>query len=46
MVYFFGYVGTTLMDCITHPIYMVRVIILLVAAFIISKISLKITNIE
>ena len=46
MVYFFGYVGTTLMDCITHPIYMVRVIILLVAAFIISKISFKITNIE
>ena len=46
MVYFFGYIGTTLMDCITHPVYMVRVIVLLVAAFVISKITLKITNLE
>lgn len=41
MVYFWGYIGTTLIECLTHPIYLVRIIIMLILAYIISKIVNK-----
>lgn len=46
MVYFWGYIGTTLIESLTHPIYLVKIILMLVAAFIISKIVTKYLNIE
>lgn len=41
MVYFWGYIGTTLIECFTHPIYLVRILFLLLAAFVISKVVNK-----
>ncbi len=41
MVYFWGYIGTTFIECLTHPIYLVRILVLLVMAYIISKIVNK-----
>lgn len=41
MVYFWGYIGTTLLESITHPIYLLRIGLLLVLAYIISKMANK-----
>ena len=41
MVYFWGYIGTTLIECLTHPIYLVKILIMLVFAYIISKVINK-----
>lgn len=41
MVYFWGYIGTTLIECLTHPVYLVKVLLLLVGALVISKIANK-----
>lgn len=41
MVYFWGYIGTTLLESITHPVYLLRIGGLLLAAFVISKIVNK-----
>lgn len=41
MVYFWGYIGTTLLESITHPIYLLRICILLLIAYIISKVVNK-----
>lgn len=38
MVYFWGYIGTTLIECFTHPIYLVKILIMLFVAFILSKV--------
>lgn len=46
MVYFWGYIGTTLMECLANPIYLVRILIMLLAAFIISKIVNKYFDVE
>ncbi len=46
MVYFWGYIGTTLIECLTHPIYLIRIIIMLVLAFVISKIVNKHFNLD
>lgn len=46
MVYFWGYIGTTLIECLTHPTYLIRIIIMLVLAFVISKIVNKHFNLE
>ena len=46
MVYFWGYIGTTLLECLTHPIYLVRIAIMLVFAYIISKIINKHFNLD
>lgn len=37
MVYFWGYIGTTLIECLTHPVYLVKIILLLLGALILSK---------
>lgn len=46
MVYFWGYIGTTFIECFTHPIYLVRIILMLLAAFVISKIVNKYFDVE
>ncbi len=46
MVYFWGYIGTTLIDSITHPIYLIRITIMLFVAFIISKIVNRYFNLD
>lgn len=46
MVYFWGYIGTTLIESITNPVYLVKIILMLLAAFIVSKIVNKFSNVE
>lgn len=46
MVYFWGYIGTTLLESITHPMYLFRIIILLLSASVISKIVNKIFKLD
>lgn len=46
MVYFWGYIGTTLIESLTHPIYLVKIILMLLTAFIISKVVTKYLNVE
>lgn len=46
MVYFWGYIGTTLIESITHPIYLARIIVLLALAYVISKIVNKHFNLD
>lgn len=46
MVYFWGYIGTTLIECLTHPIYLIKVVLMLLLSFVLSKIITKIFNIE
>ncbi len=41
MVYFWGYIGVTLIDSLTHPIYFIKVIIILLVAYILSIIINK-----
>lgn len=46
MVYFWGYIGTTLIECLTHPVYLVKIIVLLLGALIISKFVNKIFKLD
>ena len=41
MVYFWGYLGVTLIDSLTHPEYLLRVIVLVAIAYAASKIASK-----
>ena len=38
MVYFWGYVGVTFIECLKNPIYFVKIGVMLIIAYIISKI--------
>lgn len=38
MVYFWGYIGITLIECLTHPEYLIKIGILLLGTFVISKV--------
>lgn len=46
MVYFWGYLGVTLIDSLTHPQYLLRVILLVLGAYVASKIINKKLEIE
>jgi len=46
MVYFWGYVGVTLIDSLKNPIYLVRIIVLVLIAYIIGKIVNKKVGVE
>lgn len=46
MVYFWGYIGTTLIECLTHPVYLVKIILLLLGALILSKFVNKFFNLD
>lgn len=41
MVYFWGFLGVTLLDSLTHPEYLIKVIIMLAIAYILSSILNK-----
>lgn len=41
MVFFWGYIGVTIIDSLTHPYYLIEVIIILTAAYIVSTIINK-----
>jgi len=41
MVYFWGYVGTNLVESIAHPINLIKIIVMLFAAFMLSKLINK-----
>lgn len=46
MVYFWGYIGTTLIECLTHPEYLIKIVIMLILAFVISKIVNKYLHLD
>lgn len=41
MVYFWGYLGITLLDSLTHPVYLLRVILMVLIAYVLSAILNK-----
>lgn len=41
LVYFWGYLGVTLIESLTHPTYMIKVIVMLASAYILSSIINK-----
>lgn len=41
MVYFWGYLGVTLLDSLTHPIYFIKVVVMLAIAYVLSLIVTK-----
>lgn len=41
MVYFWGYLGVTLLDSLTHPEYLIRVVLILIVAYVLSIIINK-----
>jgi peptidoglycan/LPS O-acetylase OafA/YrhL len=46
MVYFWGYVGVTFLECLKNPIYFVKIIIIMVIAYLISHFINKKFNIK
>ena len=46
MVYFWGYVGKSLLESMTNPLIIVKVVAMLVGAYVLSKISSKIFNFD
>lgn len=46
LVYFWGYVGVTLIDSIKHPIYLLKILVLMLIAYILSKLINKKTGVE
>ncbi len=41
MVYFWGYLGVTLLDSLTHPEYLIRVVIMVAVAYVLSSLLNK-----
>lgn len=46
MVFFWGYIGTTLIQSLTHPIYLLKIAIILLIAYILSNIINKRFNLD
>lgn len=46
MVFFWGYIGVTLIESLTHPLYLVEIMLIMASAYIISKIISKKFNLE
>ena len=46
MVYFWGFVGTSLIQSLTNPIVLVKVIVMVIIAFVASKVLNKILKID
>ena len=46
MVYFWGYIGTTLLESLTHPIYLAKILIMILLAYVISIIVNKHFNLD
>lgn len=41
MVYFWGYVGTTLIESLTHPMYLIKIVFMLLLAYVICRVLSK-----
>lgn len=41
MVFFWGYIGVTLIQSLTHPVYLIEIALIMLAAFVISKLISK-----
>lgn len=41
MVFFWGYIGVTLIQSLTHPIYLLEIVLMMGAAYVVSKIISK-----
>lgn len=46
MVYFWGYLGVTLLDSLTHPVYFIKVIAMVGIAYILSLVVTKKFNLD
>lgn len=46
MIYFWGYVGVTLIDSLKHPIYLLRILVIVLIVYIIGKIVNKKVGVE
>lgn len=46
MVYFWGYVGVTLLDSLKNPMYLLRVLILVLVAYLIGKLINRKTGVD
>ena len=46
MVYFWGFIGLTFVECLSNPYALIKLLILLLLAYILSIITKKIMNIE
>ena len=46
MVYFWGYIGTSLIESVTNPITLLKVAIITLIAFIVAKISNRLLTFE
>ena len=46
MVYFWGYVGKSLLESMTNPLILIKVVGMLVGAYVLSKVSAKIFNFD
>ncbi len=46
LVYFWGYIGITLIDSLTHPEYLIRICIIILVAYFFSKLINKKTGVD
>ena len=46
MVYFWGYVGVNMIECFTHPIYLVKILVMVFIAYILGKIVNKYVKVD
>lgn len=46
MIYFWGKLGTTFIECLTHPIYLVKIIAMLIIAYVAGRIVNKIFKVD
>ena len=46
MVYFWGYLGVNLIECFTQPIYLVKIIIMVLLAYVLGKLVNKYVTVD
>jgi len=46
MIYFWGYIGANLLESLKNPIILVKIIVIVLLAYLISKVAEKIINVE
>lgn len=46
MVYFWGYIGTTLIECLKHPEYLFRIVFMVIIAYALSKLANRYLKID
>ncbi len=46
MIYFWGYVGANLLESLKNPIILVKIVVIILLAYLISKVVEKIINVE